>query len=134
MIEADSLRTYVKDDNVNEDLLLRNGGEISNLYTETPMNFGGFAGLIENTDSSYNITICYSKGNISIINNASDSSTSDDDLSVGGFAGNINSNDTSFITECYTNAGNFAGNDISLGEHCHAGELKCSSCEDEFIW
>ena len=134
VIEADSLRTYVKDDNVNEALLLRNGGEISNLYTETPMNFGGFAGVIENTDSSYNITICYSKGNISIINNASDSSTSDDDLSVGGFAGNINSNDTSFITKCYTNADNFAGNDISLGEHCHAGELKCSSCEDEFIW
>lgn len=115
-------------------LAIKNGGEISNLYTETPMNFGGFAGLIENTDSSYNITICYSKGNISIINNASDSSTSDDELSVGGFAGNINSNNTSFITKCYTNAESFAGNDISLSEHCHAGGLKCPSCEDEFIW
>ena len=134
VIEENSLRTYDEGDNVNEALLLRNGGEISNDYTEVPMNFGGFAGVIENTDSSYNITICYSKGNISIINNASDSSTSDDDLSVGGFAGNINSNDTSFITKCYTNAESFAGNDISLGEHCHAGELKCSSCEDEFIW
>lgn len=135
VIEKNSLRTYDEGDNVNEALLLRNGEEISNDYTEVPMNFGGFAGVIENTDSSYNITICYSKGNISIINNASDSSTSDDDLSVGGFAGNINSNDTSFITKCYTNADKFLGNnDISLGEHCHAGELKCSSCEDEFIW